>query len=255
MSIPAGAERARAWRAAAAAAVELYADHPAIAFTDLAAEVGTEVRLLRATQAELAGHAQERETAYRYTDLGGLARSLPGVAEVGGPVLVAGMGRPGRFGSGAAFKSYTGLAPRASETGNTDRKGQPMSKAGSSLLRTTLIRAADNARRQDPQLARIYYTQMVERGAEHLKAVCVVAGALAERAWAVMNRQMPYVICDVDGTPVTPEQAKRIIARDFTVPDEVRRRRRSSKTPGRKPAQQPTSGSGGRPLSKPHTAA
>ena len=130
-----GAERAQQWRAAATAAVELYADHPAIAFTDLAAEVGTEVRLLRATQAELAGHAQERETAYRYTDLGGLARSLPGVAEVGGPVLVAGMGRPGRFGSGAAFKSYTGLAPRASETGNTDRKGQPMSKAGSSLLR------------------------------------------------------------------------------------------------------------------------
>ena len=134
-----GAERAQQWRAAAAAAVELYADHPAIAWTDLAAEVGTEVRLLRATQAELATHAQERETAYRYTDLGGLARSLPGVAEVSGPVLVAGMGRPARFPTGAAFKSYTGLAPRASETGNTDRKGQPMSKAGSSLLRTTLI--------------------------------------------------------------------------------------------------------------------
>ena len=61
---------------------------------DLAAEVGTEVRLLRATQAELAAHLQERETAYRYTDLGGLARTLPGVAEVSGPVLVAGMGRP-----------------------------------------------------------------------------------------------------------------------------------------------------------------
>jgi len=140
-------------------------------------------------------------------DLGGLARTLPGVAEVGGPVLIAGMGRPARFGSRAAFKSYTGLAPRASETGNTDRKGQPMSKAGSSLLRTTLIRAADNARKQDPQLARIYHTQMVERGAEHLNALCVVAGALAERAWAVMNRQMPYVICDIDGAPVTPEQA------------------------------------------------
>ncbi|HEY5113928.1 MAG TPA: hypothetical protein VIJ00_00235, partial [Nakamurella sp.] len=82
-----------------------------------------------------------------------------------------------------------------------------MSKAGSSLLRTTLIRAADNARKQDPQLARIYHTQMVERGAEHLNALCVVAGALAERAWAVMNRQMPYVICDIDGAPVTPEQA------------------------------------------------
>jgi hypothetical protein len=100
------------------------------------------------------------------------------------------MGRPARFGNGSAFKSYTptpGSHPRASETGNTDRKGQPMSKAGSSLLRTTLIRAADDARRRDLQLARIYYTQMVERGADHLKALCVVAGALAERAWAVMK--------------------------------------------------------------------
>src|SRR5664279_2219031 len=65
-----GAERAQQWRAAAVAAVELYADHPAIAWMDLAAEVGTEVRLLRATQAELAGHAQERETAYSYTRSG-----------------------------------------------------------------------------------------------------------------------------------------------------------------------------------------
>jgi len=136
------------------------------------------------------------------------------------------MGRPGRFPTGSAFKSFTGLTPKASETGNTDRKGQPMSKAGSSLLRTTLIRAADNARRQDPQLARIYHTQMMARGADHLKALCVVAAALADRAWAVMNRQMPYVVCDVTGEPVTPEQAKRVIAEHYTVSDEVRRRRR-----------------------------
>jgi hypothetical protein len=91
---------------------------------------------------------------------------------------------------------------------------------------------------------------MVDRGAEHLKALCVVAGALAERGWAVMNRQMPYVICDTDGQPVTGQQAKRIIGERFTVPDEVRGRRRSTKA--RRPATQPQ---GGRPLSKPPTAA
>jgi hypothetical protein len=57
-----------------------------------------------------------------------------------------------------------------------------MSKAGSRLLRSTLISAADHARKQDPQLAKIYHTQMVERGANHLKALCVVAARLAERA-------------------------------------------------------------------------
>ena len=230
-----GAARAEQWLAAAHAALALYGDHPAVAFTDLAAEVATEVRLLRATQAELAAHASKREACYRWVDPLALARSLPGLAEVGGPALAATMGKANRFSHAGKFRSFTGLAPRASETGEVDRKGQPISKAGNRLLRTTLVRAADNARRCDPQLARIYWTQMVQRGKDHLGAVCVVAAHLAERAWTVMDRGMPYVICDTDGVPVTPEQAKVIIAERWTVPEEVRRRRRSRK---------------GRPLSK-----
>jgi Transposase IS116/IS110/IS902 family len=89
------------------------------------------------------------------------------------------MGDPARLRHGKQFRSFTGLTPKASETGETDRKGQPMSKAGSALLPTTLVRAADNARKQDPQLARIYYQQMTERGKDHLGALCVVAACLA----------------------------------------------------------------------------
>ena len=70
---------------------------------------------------------------------------------------------------------------------------------------------------------------MVERGAEHLKALCVVAGALAERGWTVMNRQMPYVICDTDGNRSPRHRRNRSSREHFTVPDEVRGRRRSSK--------------------------
>lgn len=224
-----GIDRARTWTEAAEASVELYAGHPAVAFSDLAAEIATEVRLLRAVQAELAKHAAERETAYRWVDPAQLARSLPGVAEIGGPALVAAMGDPARFAKGKQFRSFTGLVPKASETGDTDRKGQAMSKAGSSLLRTTLVRAADNARKTDPQLARIYYVQMVERGKDHLGALCVVAANLAERSWAVMTRGMPYVICDTDGRAVTPAEAKAIIGERWTVPADVRARRRSKK--------------------------
>ena len=126
-----------------------------------------------------------------------------------------------------------------------------MSKAGSSLLRTTLVRAADTARKQDPQLARIYYVQMVERGKNHLGALCVVAANLAERAWAVMNRQMPYVICDTDGTPVTAEQATAIIAEHWTVPAEVRARRRSKKGEG-PPSHLNRTTPTGRPSPRPH---
>ena len=230
-----GQERAGQWRAAAAAAVELYGDHLAVPFAELAAEVATEVRLLRAIQAELAVHATAREQHYRQADPGQLARSLPGFAEISAPVLIAAMGRPGRFRAGTKFKSYVGLAPRASETGETDRKGQPMSKAGPSLLRSAFVRAADTARKQDPQLARIYYLQMTERGATHLKACCVVAGHLAERAWAVLNRGTPYVICGNNGNPVTPAEAKKIIADNWTVPEDVRKRRRSRKQAGKAP--------------------
>jgi 2-hydroxy-3-keto-5-methylthiopentenyl-1-phosphate phosphatase len=45
-----------------------------------------------------------------------------------------------------------------------------------------------------------------------------------------MSRGEPYVICDVDGTAVSPKQAKAIIADRYTVPEEVRRRRRTRKT-------------------------
>jgi hypothetical protein len=50
---------------------------------------------------------------------------------------------------------------------------------------------------------------MVERGKDHLGALCVVAANLAERAWTVMNRGTPYTICDTDGRPITANQARR----------------------------------------------
>jgi transposase len=107
-----GQDRARRWLAAAAAALELYGDHPAVPFTELAAEAETEVRLLRAIQGELGAHAAAREKRYRKVDPRQLARSLPGFAQISAPVLAAGMGRPGRFPDGARFKSFAGLAPR-----------------------------------------------------------------------------------------------------------------------------------------------
>jgi hypothetical protein len=108
-------------------------------------------------------------------------------------------------------------------------------------------------------MANVYYVQMVERGAGHLKALCVVAARLAERAWAVMHRRMPYVICDTTGEPVTPEQAKKIIAEQWSVPTEVRTRRRSRKTAKGKAPQQvhtghdkPDTRSGGKRGDLPH---
>src|SRR5947209_2544517 len=57
----------------------------------------------------------------------------------------------------------------------------------------------------------------------------VVAVHLGERAWAVLARGTPYQFRDVDGTLVTPAEAKALAAR-WKVPDEVRQRRRSRKS-------------------------
>lgn len=231
-----GRQRAAEWLTAAEAAIDLYGGHSAVAFADLAAEVATEIRLLQATGAELDTHATHREDRYRRVDPDGLARTRPGIKTINGPVLVAAVADPDRFPNAKAFRSFTGLAPRASETGETDRKGQPMSKAGSTMLRSMLIRAADTARKQDPQLARIYWLQMTERGKTHLGALCVVAAHLAERAWRVLQRGTPYVIRDIDGRPVDPAEAKQIITDQFTVTADQRARRRSKKA-GKAPQQ------------------
>jgi len=82
-----------------------------------------------------------------------------------------------------------------------------------------------------PPSSRPYnHRQMTERCKDHPGALCVVAASLAERAWTVMRRGTPYVICDTDGQPVTAEEAKKIIAGRWTVPPEIRARRRSKKT-------------------------
>lgn len=205
--------------------------------SDLAEEIVTEIRLLRLAETERARHQAARDTAQADVDPAGLATSLPGLGPVGATQLLAAMGRPGRFHNAAAFKSFTGLAPKASQTGNTDRKSQPMSKAGNSAQRSQLIQSANTARQLDPQLAAIYYAQMTQRGATHLKALCVVAARLAERAWITLSRAKPYVIRDLQGRPISPQRARELIAEQFTVPADVRRRRRSNKSAGRAPQQ------------------
>ncbi len=230
-----GEAKAAAWLDAARAAVELFGSSDAVPFDALVEDLTTEIRLLEALEAARVPHERRREAAYRALDERGLARSLPGIGEKGAPLLVAVMGRPERFKSADRFCSFTGLAPKASETGETDRKSQAMTKAGNRKLRRCLYRAADTARKEDPQLARIYYTQMVERGAPHTKALAVVASHLARRAWRVLVERRPYELRDTDGRVVSKEEARTIIAERYTVTEEVRRRRRSKKTAASSP--------------------
>jgi hypothetical protein len=61
-----------------------------------------------------------------------------------------------------------------------------MIKARASRLRDQLVMSGNVAPKIDPGRERIYYVQMVERGAHHNKAVCIVASHLASRGWTAL---------------------------------------------------------------------
>jgi hypothetical protein len=55
---------------------------------------------------------------------------------------------------------------------------------------------------------------------------------MSARILAVLREDKPYDLRDMDGRPVTREEARRIILSKYQVPEEIRRERRHRKTPG-----------------------
>jgi hypothetical protein len=107
---------------------------------------------------------------------------------------------------------------------NSEAKGLHITQAGPDLIKKFAYLDAEIARRWDPQMAAIYYDQMMNKGKHHKQAVCACATHLLDRILAVLREDKAYEVRNVDGTPVTAKQARAIIAEHCTVPQEVRRR-------------------------------
>lgn len=80
----------------------------------------------------------------------GLARSLPGVAQIGGPVIVATMEDPDRFSDAGRLQALHRAHPQGIGDRHTDRKGGAMSKAGPRRLPDQLPQSANTDRRFVP---------------------------------------------------------------------------------------------------------
>lgn len=163
--------------------------------------------------------------------------SVPGVGHVVASVVRACVGQLDRFANLAAFRAYTGLVPREDSSGQVHRRGR-ISRAGPSVLRWALYLAADVARQWDPQLADLYRRLMVERGRHHTQALCAVATHLAGRIWAVARANRPYQWRDLEGHPITRDQA-RVIAQSLRVDPDTRRRLRQQRGPDASRSRQP----------------
>jgi len=154
-------------------------------------------------------------------------RTIKGLGDVTAPTILAAAGTPQRFQNQAAFRGWTGVVAHASQSADSDAKGLSMTKAGPKRVKLALYQAAEVARQWDPQLAQIYYEQMVHKGKPHTKAIGAVMSHLASRIHAVLTEQRDYVLRDVDGREVTASEARTIIQTQYQVPAEIRAARRT----------------------------
>ena len=151
--------------------------------------------------------------------------SPQGVGQDSAAIYIAFIGDVRRFPSLRQFRGWTGMVPYSRQTGQTEARGLRLTQAGPDLIKTTAYRNAEVARLWDPQIAAVYHRQMMDYGKHHLQAVCACATDLLNRIYAILRDQRPYELRDVDGTPVSKKEARRICLTEYRVPEEVRRRR------------------------------
>jgi hypothetical protein len=150
--------------------------------------------------------------------------TLKGVGQDSAAVYASFIGDPRRFSSTRLFRGWTGMVPASNQSAESDAKGLHLTQAGPDLIKKYAYLDAEIARRYDPQIAALYYDQMMRKGKHHTQAVCACATHLLDRVLAVLRADKAYELRDVDGTALTGQQARERIVEHYTVPSEVRQR-------------------------------
>jgi len=220
-----GPERAAAVIAAAEATIALWGNN-GLDFDALAADIAAEATIALEVSEQIALLDRRIRDLYTEADPDEIVLSAPGVGEILAGQILGRLGDPTRFTSLAAARSFSGLVPRRSSSGLTDHAGGP-TKRGDACLRAALFQAADRARKVDPQLAARYQRLMCDTGRHHNSATCTIAAVLLTRIASCLRNDAHYELRDVDGTPITTEQGRAIVAERYQIPAEVRAARRS----------------------------
>jgi len=198
-------------------------------FAALQDEISRELRLMEMAEAESEAIAKRLEQLYHELHPSDNLRTIPGVGEHTAPILLAVVGDPARFRSQSAFANYTGVVPAAKQSSDAEAKGLRMTKAGPAVMKWSLYQSGQIGRRFDPQLAWVYYREMVHYGKNHRQAMGAVMSHTGARVLAVLREDKPYELRDIDGRPVTHEEARRLILLNYQVPEEIKRERRRRK--------------------------
>lgn len=205
--------------------VTLYGEEDDVLYGQLQAQMQREQARLRLAQ-EQAHHLRLHTVRPIYRQLHPQRdlESLQGIGQDSAAVYIAFIGDITRFPSLHDFRGWSGMTPYSRQSGHAQARGLRITKAGPNLVKATAFQNAEVARLWDPQIAAIYYKQIMSFGKHHLQAVCACATHLLDRIYAVLRDQRPYQLRDVNGNPVDKRQARRICLEQYKVPDAVRRR-------------------------------
>ena len=132
---------------------------------------------------------------------------------------------PERFSSLRKHRGWSGMVPNSKQSANSQSLGLKITQAGPRLIKKFSFLDAETARLRDPQIAAIYYDQMVHKGKHHrnhtggghgihkyackpyhskgkhhTQAICTCATHVLDRVLVVLRDDRPYELRDVDGT-------------------------------------------------------
>jgi transposase len=195
-------------------------------FMELQDEMAREIRLMETEEAESESLESRISEIYHKLHPSNNLCTIPGVGEHTAPIFLAAIGNPARFRNQSAFTNWTGVVPRSRQSSNMEAKGLRMTKAGPSIMRMALFQSGDVGRRWDPQMAALYYRQMVSHGKNHKQAVGAVMSHIGARVWKVLLEDRPYKLKDTHGKSISPGDARRLILTEYHVPEDIRRERR-----------------------------
>ncbi len=197
---------------------------PHVDYAALQEQVLRELRLLACYESEQKAIQGCLRPLYRKLHPSGNLETIKGVGDNGAAVYLFFAHDVQRFASQKAFRGWSGMVPQSDQSGGMEKKGLRITAAGPDLVKKYAYINAEVARQWDPQLAAIYYEQMMHKGKHHVQAVCCCATHLLDRVRAILRDDRPYQLCDVDGRPVTREEARAIVLDRYQVPEQVRRR-------------------------------
>jgi transposase len=189
-------------------------------------EVTLELDLIEAEEKQVESLEEEITKLYQQVCPQDFLGTIPGVGPAIAPLLAASIGDINRFHNAKAFCQWTGILPRSHQSSRTQLLGMSMAKTGPARVKRALYQAGECARRYDPDLAKVYFHQMVDYGKTHKQAMGAVMTHLATRIYAVLKEQRPYEIRSILGEQLSTIASRKLISESFRVPDEVRRLRR-----------------------------